>query len=50
VKILGDLEYLPEDVREAMARTMELTEKHDRIRLNVCLCYNSKFEILSALE
>jgi len=50
VKILGDLELLPKDVSEAMRRTEELTSKHDRARLNVCLCYNSKNEILDAFE
>lgn len=41
---------LPEDVQLAMRRTEELTAKNDRARLNVCLCYNSKNEILSAVE
>lgn len=50
VKILGDLDYLPADVADAMRKTEELTAKHDRARLNLCLCYNSKHEILSAFE
>lgn len=50
VKILGDIDLLPDDVADAMRRTEELTAKHDRARLNVCLCYNSKHEILSAFD
>jgi ditrans,polycis-polyprenyl diphosphate synthase len=50
VKILGDIDLLPDDVAEAMRKTEELTAKHDQARLNVCLCYNSKNEILHAIE
>jgi len=50
VKILGDLDMLPEDVAKAMRTSMERTKHHDRARLNVCLCYNSKYEILQAVE
>ncbi|CDW80456.1 UNKNOWN [Stylonychia lemnae] len=50
VKILGDLEFLPDDVAEAMRRTEEQTKNFDRARLNVCLCYNSKYEILEAID
>jgi ditrans,polycis-polyprenyl diphosphate synthase len=50
VKILGDIELLPEDVQEAMKRTEALTRENSNARLNVCLCYNSKHEILNAFE
>ncbi len=51
VKILGDLELLPPDVAEAMRRAEEQTKEYGHgIRLNVCLCYNSKNEILDAFE
>ena len=50
VKILGDLDLLPEDVRAALRRAESLTEKHEKATLNVCLCYNSKHEILSAFD
>ena len=50
VKILGDLDLLPEDVRQAMRRAEDLTKQHDKATLNVCLCYNSKHEILAAFE
>jgi undecaprenyl diphosphate synthase len=47
---LGDLDLLPEDVAQAMRKTEELTKSYDKARLNVCLCYNSKDEILTAYE
>ncbi len=50
VKILGDLDLLPEDVRLAMLKAEDQTKNHDKATLNVCLCYNSKHEILSAFE
>lgn len=31
-----------------MRNTEDLTRAHDKARLNVCLCYNSKNEILEA--
>jgi undecaprenyl diphosphate synthase len=33
-----------------MRKTEELTKDHMAARLNVCLCYSSKDEILSAVE
>ena len=41
---------LPEDVHQAMKRTEELTRDNKEARLNVCLCYNSKWEILKAFD
>ena len=32
-----------------MHKTEDLTTKNDNARLNVCLCYNSKHEILRAV-
>lgn len=50
VKILGDLEFLPIDVADSMRKTEELTKGNQDARLNVCLCYNSKYEIMQAFE
>ena len=50
VKILGDLDLLPDDVSSALRRTEELTKEHKNARLNVCLCYSSKEEIANAVE
>ena len=50
MKILGDLSKLPPDVAESMRQTEELTKEHMAARLNVCLCYSSKDEILSTVE
>ena len=48
--MLGDLNLLPLDVQEAMKRAEDLTEKNEKCKLNVCLCYNSKQEILRAVD
>lgn len=50
VKILGDMDMLPEDVAQAMREAEKRTEDNTQCRLNVCLCYNSKQEILGAVE
>jgi ditrans,polycis-polyprenyl diphosphate synthase len=50
VKILGDLDKLLKDVADSMRRTEELTKDHMAARLNVCLCYSSQEEILSAVD
>lgn len=40
------MKMLPEDVAEAMREAEKRTEDNNQCRLNVCLCYNSKEEIL----
>jgi undecaprenyl diphosphate synthase len=51
VKIHGELGLLPKDVADSLRRTEELTKNYGRdLRLNVCICYNSKYEILNAFE
>ena len=45
IKILGEIELLPEDVQESLRRTEEITKNHDQGTLNVCICYSSKDEI-----
>jgi undecaprenyl diphosphate synthase len=50
VKILGDLDALPDDVAEAMRRTEKLTETNQNARLNVCLCYSSTVETYRAID
>lgn len=41
---------LPEDVAQAMRDAEQRTQDNKACRLNVCLCYNSKHEILSAVD
>ena len=49
VRILGDLELVPEDVRKSLRRTEEITKDHKEGILNVCICYNGKDELNDAL-
>ena len=49
IRILGDLSLLPQDVQDSLRKTEELTKDHTDGILNVCICYNSRDEIASAL-
>lgn len=50
VKVLGDLEFMPEDAAQSLRNTEEITKDNHEARLNVCVCYNSKYEILDAFN
>lgn len=50
VNIVGDLSLLPEDVRSSMCEIMKLTEKNEKMNLNICFSYNSTFEMQHALD
>jgi len=50
VRVLGDLELLPPDVREAMARVMEKSKNHKRSILNVCFSYTARHEMCDAIR
>ena len=50
IRILGDLSLLPTDVSESLRRTEEMTKHHDNGILNVCICYNGRDEIASAIQ
>lgn len=50
VRIVGNLALLPEDVQERMREIMQLTEKNEKLTLNVCFSYNSTYEIDNALK
>ena len=50
VNIVGNLDLLPEDVKEKMIEIMKLTEKNEKLSLNICFSYNSTYEIDHALN
>ena len=50
VKILGDLDLLPDKVRAAAIRVMEMTKNHDQYFLNICMPYTSMHEIHRAVD
>lgn len=49
-RIIGDLEKLPENVRERLNACMERTAKNDSMTLVLALSYSSKWEITEAVR
>lgn len=47
IRILGELEMLPLNVREAAQEAMLLTKEYSNYTLNVCFPYTSRHEILA---
>lgn len=50
IRVLGDLELLPRDVLEAVARAVNFTRNNTRAFLNVCFSYTSQHEMAEAVR
>lgn len=50
IRVLGDLELLPRDVLEAIAKAVNFTRNNDRAFLNVCFSYTSRHEMAEAIR
>ncbi len=50
IRVLGDLELLPRDVVEAVARAVNFTRDNNRAFLNVCFSYTSRCEMTEAIR
>ena len=50
VRIVGKLDLLPDDIKQASYRLMNATENYQNFILNVCLYYTSRNEIASVLK
>ncbi|MFB6101893.1 MAG: polyprenyl diphosphate synthase [Haloplanus sp.] len=48
IRALGEVDRLPDRVREAVAYAEERTESYDRFRLNVAVAYGGRAELLGA--
>ena len=48
IRILGDVEGLPEAQRDAVKRAMERTKANDGLQLNIALNYGGRAELLRA--
>ena len=48
--MIGDISLLPKDVQEVMLDSEERTKDYENGTLNICICYNSKHEILETIE
>ncbi len=50
VKVLGRLNLLPKELQEEIKITEKTTEKFDNFRLNICMAYGGRAEIVDALK
>lgn len=50
IRVLGDLELLPGDVLESVARAVNFTRNNDRAFLNVCFSYTSRHEMAEGIR
>lgn len=50
VKVLGRLSMLPKDLQEEIKLTEEKTADYDNYRLNICMAYGGRAEIVDALK
>ncbi len=49
-RVIGDMERLPDDVRQKLRETEEHTEKNDAMTMVVALSYSSRWEITNAVR
>ncbi|XP_067093984.1 dehydrodolichyl diphosphate synthase complex subunit DHDDS [Osmerus mordax] len=50
IRVLGDLNMLPLDLQQAIARAVVSTRTHNKCFLNVCFAYTSRYEITNAVR
>lgn len=48
IRVIGELEMLPEDVREAVQRAMNMTKDNSGPTINICFPYTAKAELITA--
>ncbi|KAM4579955.1 dehydrodolichyl diphosphate synthase complex subunit DHDDS isoform 1-T5 [Odontesthes bonariensis] len=50
IRVLGDLNMLPLDLQQAIAKAVVSTRTHNKCFLNVCFAYTSRYEITNAVR
>lgn len=50
VRVLGDLESLPENIRQSTNEIIESTKKYDNYLFNIALAYGGREEIVEAIQ
>lgn len=50
VRVAGDLDLLPQDLRERICKIQDLTRDNDRACLNICLAYTSRHELVATVK
>ncbi|XP_013883703.1 dehydrodolichyl diphosphate synthase complex subunit DHDDS [Austrofundulus limnaeus] len=50
IRVLGDLNMLPLDLQQLIAKAVVTTKNHNKCFLNVCFAYTSRYEITNAVR
>ncbi|XP_008321175.1 dehydrodolichyl diphosphate synthase complex subunit Dhdds [Cynoglossus semilaevis] len=50
IRVLGDLNLLPLDLQQAIAKAVLATKNHNKCFLNVCFAYTSRYEMTNAVR
>ena len=50
MRVLGDVESLPPELRELVAQTNEISKRYEGFQANICLNYGGRAEIVRAAE
>lgn len=50
IRVLGDLNMLPLDLQQLIAKAVIATKNHNKCFLNVCFAYTSRYEITNAVR
>ncbi|KAM9798645.1 dehydrodolichyl diphosphate synthase complex subunit DHDDS [Neosynchiropus ocellatus] len=50
IRVLGDLNMLPLDLQQLIAKAVLATKTHNKCFLNVCFAYTSRYEITNAVR
>lgn len=50
IRVLGDLNMLPLDLQQLIAKAVVSTKTHNKCFLNVCFAYTSRYEITNAVR
>ncbi|XP_068592464.1 dehydrodolichyl diphosphate synthase complex subunit DHDDS isoform X2 [Cebidichthys violaceus] len=50
IRVLGDLNMLPLDLQQLIAKAVVSTKAHNKCFLNVCFAYTSRYEITNAVR
>ena len=50
VKVIGDLEYLPDDIQQSAKEIVESTKDYDDHFFNIAMAYGGREEILEAIQ
>uniref|UniRef100_A0A1X7TT41 ditrans,polycis-polyprenyl diphosphate synthase [(2E,6E)-farnesyldiphosphate specific] n=1 Tax=Amphimedon queenslandica TaxID=400682 RepID=A0A1X7TT41_AMPQE len=50
IRVLGDIKLLPTDVQESVARAVTMTKNNNKVYLNECFSYASRYEITDTIQ